>query len=108
MSTTGLNAGKKAALGFGAALVTAVCGMGIYLPFYSSAAVRGEEARRNIHTSKLAEQLKKMQEDKMAELNDGVKTDSVSSGDNAPGGMWKNIQRRTDQKKSQQQSNENH
>jgi len=45
-----------------------VVGMGMYLPFYSSAAKSGEEARRQLH------------------LKAGGK-------DHAPGGVWKNINR---------------
>ena len=45
---------------------TIVVGMGLYLPFYSSAAKQGEEARRQLHMRDLGQE-------------------------KAPGGVWKNL-----------------
>ena len=46
-------------------MTTIVLGVGLYLPFYSAAAKRGEDARRQLHAKELPER--------------------------APGGVWKNI-----------------
>lgn len=59
----------------------ALCGtlalaMGLYLPFYSSVAKQGEEARRQLHAKDL-----------------GV--------DRAPGGVWKNLNNATRSKKQE-------
>lgn len=61
--------GKTLALGMGVICTGAVVFMGFYLPFYSRFALEGQEGRRRLH--------------QRAEL-----------GSVAPGGMWKNIQRK--------------
>jgi len=58
---------KVLALGMGTVCVGAVVGMGIYLPFYSSAAKKGEEARRQLHGK------------------------GGAQGGGGVGGIWKNI-----------------
>mmetsp|Transcript_6235 Transcript_6235/g.11084 ORF Transcript_6235/g.11084 Transcript_6235/m.11084 type:complete len:93 (-) Transcript_6235:86-364(-) len=73
---------KAIALGMGVVCTGIVGFVGVYLPFYSQAAVSGSDARRELH-----------KDGPPGGIGGGLGLGETTKAPEAPGGMWKNIEK---------------